>query len=301
MESNEYRVLAVQSHVVSGYVGNRSATFPLQLLGFEVDVINSTHLSNHTGYGYWKGQILSKSELEDIIDGLKHNGLDNHTHILSGYVRDAGFLQSLGDYIKNLKRVNQSLCFVCSPVMGDNKKMYVPKELLPIYKETIVPLANIVTGNQFEFELLSDRTISNMKDALKAIESVHDLGVEIAVITSTDFGCENKLISIASRKQGENREVLKIEVPRLPTSFTGTGDLFAGLFLGWWAKTKNLQETFENVTATMFAVLKRTFQSARQKSGVDNLTVGSLELKLIQSKADIERPTCTFAAEHVEL
>ena len=30
------RVLSIQSHVVSGYVGNKSATFPLQLLGFEV-------------------------------------------------------------------------------------------------------------------------------------------------------------------------------------------------------------------------------------------------------------------------
>ena len=33
------RVLSVQSHVVSGYVGNKSATFPLQLLGFEVKII----------------------------------------------------------------------------------------------------------------------------------------------------------------------------------------------------------------------------------------------------------------------
>lgn len=35
------RVLSVQSHVVSGYVGNRAAVFPLQLLGFDVDFINS--------------------------------------------------------------------------------------------------------------------------------------------------------------------------------------------------------------------------------------------------------------------
>ena len=27
------RILSIQSHVVSGYVGNKSATFPLQLLG----------------------------------------------------------------------------------------------------------------------------------------------------------------------------------------------------------------------------------------------------------------------------
>jgi hypothetical protein len=31
-------------------VGNKSATFPLQLLGFEVDAINSVQFSNHSGY-----------------------------------------------------------------------------------------------------------------------------------------------------------------------------------------------------------------------------------------------------------
>jgi pyridoxal/pyridoxine/pyridoxamine kinase len=30
------RVLSIQSHTVHGYVGNKSAVFPLQLLGFEV-------------------------------------------------------------------------------------------------------------------------------------------------------------------------------------------------------------------------------------------------------------------------
>ena len=40
----ELRVLSIQSHVVSGYVGNKSATFPLQLLGFEVDAINSVQV-----------------------------------------------------------------------------------------------------------------------------------------------------------------------------------------------------------------------------------------------------------------
>ena len=36
MSDLSLRVLSIQSHVVSGYVGNKSATFPLQLLGFEV-------------------------------------------------------------------------------------------------------------------------------------------------------------------------------------------------------------------------------------------------------------------------
>lgn len=43
------RVLSIQSHVVSGYAGNKCSVFPLQLNGFEVDVINSVQFSNHTG------------------------------------------------------------------------------------------------------------------------------------------------------------------------------------------------------------------------------------------------------------
>lgn len=42
------RVLSIQSHVVHGYVGNKCAVFPLQLLGFEVDFVNSVQFSNHT-------------------------------------------------------------------------------------------------------------------------------------------------------------------------------------------------------------------------------------------------------------
>jgi pyridoxine kinase len=32
------RILSIQSHVAYGYVGGKAATFPLQLLGYDVDV-----------------------------------------------------------------------------------------------------------------------------------------------------------------------------------------------------------------------------------------------------------------------
>lgn len=35
------RVLSIQSHVAHGYVGGKAATFPLQLLGWDVDVVNT--------------------------------------------------------------------------------------------------------------------------------------------------------------------------------------------------------------------------------------------------------------------
>lgn len=90
------RVLSIQSHVVHGYVGNKVATFPLQvgntyththihvftnvlylkielvqLLGFDVDPLNSVQFSNHTGYKSFKGPVSDEKELGKIIKCCK--------------------------------------------------------------------------------------------------------------------------------------------------------------------------------------------------------------------------------------
>lgn len=191
--------------------------------------------------------------------------------------------------------------YVCDPVMGDNGKMYVSEDLLPIFRSEIIPLANVITPNQFELELLVERPVKTIADALSAIESLHDLGIETVVLSSTDLGSDSKLLGLASTRRDGQRKVFKIEIPRLPATFTGTGDLFAALFLAWMSKLNDLQAALEKTVGTLQAVLKRTYIHARKVTDGDNLTVASLELKLIQSKADIEQPTPTIVAEALEL
>lgn len=89
-------------------------------------------------------------------------------------------------------------------------------------------------------------------------------------------------------------------MPRLPATFTGTGDLFASLFLAWMNKFNDVQAALERTSATLQAVLKRTYLHARKATDGDNPTVAALELKLIQSKADIEQPTLTMVAEPIQ-
>ena len=54
-----------------------------------------------------------------------------------------------------LKELNPSLVYVCDPVLGDNGKLYVPEELVGLYEKEVVPLADILTPNQFEVEQLT--------------------------------------------------------------------------------------------------------------------------------------------------
>ncbi|XP_022901924.1 pyridoxal kinase [Onthophagus taurus] len=290
---NPPRVLSIQSHVVSGYVGNKSATFPLQLLGFDVDAINSVQFSNHTGYKLVKGQILTDKDLRELMEGLNTNNIDEYTHLLTGYVGATTFLEEIANILKYLKAKNKNLKYVCDPVMGDNGQMYVPKELLPIYKNTIIPLADILVPNQFEVELLTDRKIKTITDAWDAINLLHDKGCGTVVLSSTELGAEEGvLLGLASTEKGTKRYT--IEIPKLPCTFTGSGDLFASVFLGWSYKTNyDIKTSLEKTIATLQAVLKRTAGYVE----VNGATPRNLELKLIQSKNDIENPQVIINAK----
>jgi pyridoxine kinase len=50
--------------------------------------------------------------------------------------------------------------------MGDNGQLYVPEELVPIYRDEVVPLATVLTPNQFEAETLTGMKIESDKDAV---------------------------------------------------------------------------------------------------------------------------------------
>ncbi|XP_017776523.1 PREDICTED: pyridoxal kinase [Nicrophorus vespilloides] len=283
------RVLSIQSHVVSGYVGNKSATFPLQILGFEVDTINSVQFCNHTGYAAVKGQVLTDKDLGDLVEGLATNNLDtNYSHLLTGYIGSPAFLKRVASLVIDLKAKNKELIYVCDPVMGDNGKMYVPAELLPIYKEVVIPLADILTPNQYEVELLTERKIKTVEDAWKSIDILHDIGCKTVFLSSSELGSEGNLLALASTIKGERKRVI-MSIPKLNATFTGTGDLFASLLLAWMYSTDDIQLAMDKTMATIQHVLQKTLKYA----SVIGISTGSLELKLIQCKEEIQEPKVT--------
>ncbi len=69
--------------------------------------------------------------------------------------------------------------------------------------------------------------------------------------------------------------------------FTGTGDLFSALLLVWTSKGYSVLEATERTVNSLYAVLTRTQQA------------NSNELKLLQSKEDLERPPILFKVEEL--
>jgi len=296
------RVLSIQSHVVSGYVGNKSATFPLQLLGFEVDTVNSVQFSNHTGYSAGvRGQILDDTQLQELIDGLDANNINKYSHIINGYIGSKSFLSKLASVVSHLKSVNPELVYVCDPVMGDTGPgLYVPPDLLPVYKSLILPLADVCLPNQFEAELLTDKKIVTEEDAREVMNLLHSKGPSTVILSSTELGSDEFLLGMASTVVNGVKTVVKVNIPKFPAAFVGTGDLFTALCTAWLTKTQgDLKLTLEKTIGTMQAVLTRTLahaNDAAQSAGLSKPSPAQMELKLIQSKADIEQPPSSIQA-----
>ncbi|KAF8030634.1 hypothetical protein BT93_E2925 [Corymbia citriodora subsp. variegata] len=299
LPSETGRVLSIQSHTVQGYVGNKSAVFPLQLLGYDVDPINSVQFSNHTGYPTFKGQVLNGQQLWELIEGLEANDLLYYTHLLTGYIGSVSFLNTVLQVVNKLRSVNPKLTYVCDPVMGDEGKLYIPQELVTVYRERVVPVASMLTPNQFEAELLTGYRIVSERDGREACNKLHDAGPSKVVITSISINGNLLLIGSHQKEKGQVPDQFKILIPKIPAYFTGTGDLMTALLLGWSNKhPDNLDKAAELAVSSLQAVLQRTVNDYR--SAKFNPQSSSLEIRLIQSQDDIRNPQVDFKAERFD-
>jgi len=297
------RVLSVQSHVVHGYVGNKCAIFPLQLLGFDVDSINTVQFCNHTGYPKFAGQVLDGSSMKALTEGLEENGLFKYSHLLTGYIGSKSVLEQVVDLIQRLRESDDSIVYFCDPVLGDNGKLYVPsmQDLVDVYRDQIIPMCTVLTPNQFEAEMLTDIKITDLRSALEACEKIHKQGVETVVLTTLELDKEkiNMLLSTRRKAQGSGKWLLTL--PKLGTeaSFTGTGDLTSALLLAWINEHPDeLPLALEKTGATMQKVIDETIRGGPVRSYPNGKKVCP-ELRVIQSKMAIESPLIIIRTREV--
>eukprot|EP01084_Bolivina_argentea_P155772 271457_1 len=146
------RVLSIQSHTTYGYVGNKVATLALQLLGMEVDSINTVSLSNHRHCGYYKstkGLALSAEHFNTLMEGLHENELLGVDYILSGYIYTSSLASAIAKAIRSMKK-ERNVKYHLDTVLGDAGELYVPEELVTKYRDELLPISNVITPNAFE-------------------------------------------------------------------------------------------------------------------------------------------------------
>ncbi|KAK6337953.1 putative pyridoxal kinase [Orbilia brochopaga] len=334
------RVLSIASHVVSGYVGNSVSAFVMQLLGLEVCSLNTVQFSNHTGYGRWTGTRIPPSEIDALYEGLKANELADFDMLATGYVPGDEGLEAVGRIARDLKSKNESaegktrFFWVLDPVMGDSGKLYVSEKVVPVYK-SLLPLADLITPNQYEVEWLTNIKLVSLADVFAALTQLHSIFKTPHIIISSIQSLLNKdefVLAGSSMATDGTPRAFTITAPMLQGPFVGTGDMFASLMVSRfrhaaadaglldkpsWMSPDTVKATdlplaraAEMVLSSMDRVLKKTGEARDRKvksldesdEGVDTTIkrvryMRAAELRLIHCIDEIQQPTVRFTAK----
>ncbi|KFD58733.1 hypothetical protein M513_00426 [Trichuris suis] len=238
--------------------------------------------------------VLGVGQLKELYEGLQLSDLLDYTHCLTGYVADQLVLEEICKIVSDLRKRNPELIYVCDPVMGDNGRFvnYVSKSLLTTYADELVPMADIITPNQFELEVLTEVKVKCEDDVILAMKKLLNT-VPKVVVTSTELDVNsNKLCGyFGERSDGDRLVFHKFEVERFEERFVGTGDLFSSLLLVWLHKSNGcLVTAVSKAQASVQDVLKLTRNHSRQIHPYGELTPKSLELRIVQSKNHLISP-----------
>ena len=280
-------ILSIQSHVAFGHVGNAAATFPLQRMGVEVWPIHTVQFSNHTGYGSWSGQVFDATLIGEVVDGIRERGvLVGCDGVLSGYMGSAETGAAVLDAVATVKRANPSAKYCCDPVIGDVGRGIFVREGIPEFmRSKALPVADIVTPNQFELDYLSGRTSKSMDSTRDAVMAVHDLGPRAILVTSlhTQDTPQDCIDMLASDESG----IFSVRTPKLALSVNGAGDAVAAIFFAHYLRDGNIAEALARAASAIFGILSKTLQS------------GAREIQLVNAQEEIVNPGRMFAAEKV--
>lgn len=261
-------ILSIQSHVAYGYVGNRAAVFPLQLMGHEVIAVNTVQFSNHTGYGSFTGQVFDTGHIRDILAGIEARGLYPQIDgVLTGYLGNASLGEAVLDCLEKIRLHNPALTYCCDPVMGDTGRgFFVTPDLPPFFAAKALPASGIITPNQFELGHLAGAAITTLAQARKACETVHEMGPALILLTSLETSemKANEIGMLASHRDGRQWLITTPKLALDPAP-NGAGDMTAALFSGRILAGEPPEIALANTAASVFAVFEKTALLGRRE------------------------------------
>lgn len=281
------KILSIQSAVAFGHVGNSAAVFPLQRIGVEVMPVYTVNFSNHTGYGAWRGPLISPEDVREVITGIEDRGvLGEIDVVLSGYQGGEGIAEVILDAVARVKAANPSAVYACDPVMGNAVSGCFVAPAIPILlRDRVVPAADIVTPNQFELGYLTDTEPQTLAETLDAVERLRDRGPRTVLVTSVaqPDRPDATIEMLAVTDEG----AWIVQTPLIPMKANGSGDVTAALFTAHLRSGGDAADALARTTSSVFDLLQLTHAS------------GERELQLVQAQESYAHPRLQFPVRQV--
>lgn len=258
------RVLAIQSQVIYGHVGNNAGVFPLQRQGAEVWAMPTAVLAFNPSYGPPAMRPSEPAEIDGWIAALQTRPEWRQIDaVLLGWLGNARTAEAAARAALAVKAANPNAIFLCDPVMGDHDTgLYVHDALPPFIREHLIPRADIITPNGFELEFLLGRKVETLPEALKACDELRARGPRTVIATTLKRrdGGQGMLEALLVNDQG----AWLCGVPDLGDGLPkGAGDLFAALFLARILKGRVPKKALLFAMAGTYVMLRDALERKR--------------------------------------
>ncbi|MFD7157343.1 pyridoxal kinase PdxY [Kribbella sp. NPDC059898] len=281
------KILSIQSAVAFGHVGNSAAVFPLQRIGVEVLPVYTVNFSNHTGYGAWRGPMISPDDVREVLRGIEDRGvLPQVDVVLSGYQGGEGIADVILEAVERVKAANPAAVYSCDPVMGNAKSgCFVAPAIPVLLRDRVVPAADIITPNQFELGFLTNTEPDTLESTLASVELARATGPRTVLVTSVERpDREDGTIEMLAV---DDSGAWLVQTPYIPMKANGSGDVTAALFTAHYRRTGDLADALARTTSSVFDLLTRTHES------------GERELQLVESQDAYANPKLEFKPQQV--
>jgi pyridoxine kinase len=241
--------------------------------------------SNHTGYGKWQGEIFDAEHILKLAQGIFDiNQQHKCIAILSGYMGSAAICEAVQAVVKKFKNHNENILYLCDPVIG-NSNCYVKPEVLGFFKDKLI--ADIITPNQYEAEVLSGIQITDITSLKKTADFFHKRGIKIVVITGLKLLDSNKLHVFASDCE-KGQYLVSTEEYHSASPINGTGDLFSSLILGAYLKSHNIELALRKAVFYLQQALHHTHKLAQRELQVLSVKYDEMDSELLPELLSLE-------------
>jgi len=188
--------------------------------------------------------------------------------------------------VRRVKAANPSAIYACDPVMGNARSgCFVAPEIPDLLRDRVVPVADVITPNQFELGYLTGTEPSTIESTLASADLARAMGPSTVLVTSVER---------PDREEGTIEMVVVadagawvVRTPLLPFKANGSGDVTAALFSAHYRATGDAGASLERTASSVFDLIEATYRS------------GERELQIVQAQQFFAEPRLQFTASRI--
>ncbi len=208
---------SIQNSVGMGFLGNQAAFAVTNALGARLIHAQSQFATAHGGFNARSSWVADTSTFRRDVAFLvqQRPGV-----ILIGYLPKPAHVDIVATQLQEFKGI-----VLLDPVIGDYQKgLYVSQETARAIRDVLLPIAQIITPNRFEAEVLlgsGDRSMSEHT----YLNGLFDLGPKAIIVTSFERDPEKHRTHLLYTNGYSYYRIFGPFFPQYPAH--GVGDVFA--------------------------------------------------------------------------